>query len=195
MPTQTLVKDALKEWAVTIDALDKGRQVLLLRKGGIHEKEFRLEHEEFLLYPSFEHQKPELLKPEYLPDLQRVLAPWGGQVPKGPLPTVTFTHFCRATGVIEVTEAEQVEALSPLYIWTPQYAQSRHYWRPKKPLEVILVRAYRLAQPATIPVADYFAGCRSWVDLPEPIELGDLQPCLDDAAYAAQVARVREALA
>jgi hypothetical protein len=192
---QTLVKDALKEWAVTIDALDKGRQVLLLRKGGIHEKEFKLEHDEFLLYPSFEHQKAGLLKPQYLPDLERVLAPWGGQLPTGPLPTVSFTHFCQATEVIEVTEAEQVEALSPCYIWTPEYAQSRHYWRPKKPLEVVLVRAYRLERSVTIPVSDYFAGCKSWVGLPEGLDMGVLQPCLDDAAYAAGVAQVKAALA
>ncbi len=191
---QTLVNDALKEWAVTIDALDKGRQVLLLRKGGIHEKEFKLEHDAFLLYPSFEHQKANLLKPEYLPDLQRVLAPWGGEVPKGPLPTVTFTHFCHATEVIEVTESEAVDALSPCYIWTPEYAQSRHYWRPKKPLEIVLVRAYRLEHATTIPVADYFAGCKSWVELPDGIDLGVLTPVVDDATYAAEVAKVKTAL-
>ena len=191
---QTLVKDALKEWAVTIDALDRGTQVLLLRKGGIHEKEFKLEHDEFLLYPSFEHQKADLLKPEYLRDLARVLAPWGGELPKGPLPSVTFTLFCRATDVIEVTEADAVDALSPLYIWTPEYAQSRHYWRPKKPLEIILVRAYRLAQPITVPVSEYFAGCKSWVDLPDAVDLGELTPCLDDATYAVEAAKVKAAL-
>lgn len=192
---QTLVKDALKEWAVTIDALDKGRQVMLLRKGGIHEKEFKLEHDEFLLYPSFEHQKPNLLKPEYLPDLARVLAPWGGELPKGPLPSVTFTHFCQATEVIEVTEAEQVDALSPCYIWTPEYAQSRHYWRPKKPLEVVLVRAFRLEHPVEMPVSEYFAGCKSWVDLPEGVPTGALTPCVDDTTYAAMVADVKAHLA
>ena len=29
---------ALKEWSVTIDSLLAGRQILLLRKGGIHEQ-------------------------------------------------------------------------------------------------------------------------------------------------------------
>ena len=44
---------ALKEWAVTVQALAQGQQILLLRKGGIHEssQDFRVIHPEFLLYP------------------------------------------------------------------------------------------------------------------------------------------------
>ena len=44
---------ALKEWAVTVRALAQGQQILLLRKGGIHEsgKDFRVIHPQFLLYP------------------------------------------------------------------------------------------------------------------------------------------------
>ena len=36
----------LKEWAITVDALAQGQQILLLRKGGIHEsgKDFRVVH-------------------------------------------------------------------------------------------------------------------------------------------------------
>ena len=56
---------ALKEWAVTVQALARGEQILLLRKGGIHEegKDFRVIHPEFLLYSTYEHQREDLLKP------------------------------------------------------------------------------------------------------------------------------------
>ena len=52
-------RTALKEWAVACEALGRGEQVLLLRKGGISEegREFRIEHPEFLLFPTFEHQR------------------------------------------------------------------------------------------------------------------------------------------
>ena len=58
---------AFKEWAVTIDALARGEQILLLRKGGIHEpdRHFRVEHDRFLFYPGYLHQNAALLKPEY----------------------------------------------------------------------------------------------------------------------------------
>ena len=37
---------ALKEWAITCEAIGNGEQILLLRKGGIHEdgKDFRVIH-------------------------------------------------------------------------------------------------------------------------------------------------------
>ena len=66
---------ALKEWAVTVRALAQGTQVLLLRKGGIHEtdKNFRVIHPEFLLYPTYEHQREDLLKEGHQADLRQVL--------------------------------------------------------------------------------------------------------------------------
>ena len=41
---------ALKEWAAVCQALSTGRQIVLLRKGGIHEAagEFELDHRQFV---------------------------------------------------------------------------------------------------------------------------------------------------
>ena len=191
---QTLTKGALKEWAVTIKALDQGKQILLLRKGGIREKEFTIEHDEFLLYPTYEHQRSDLLKPELQQDLQETLAPWQGQAPKGPLQNVTFTHLARVREVIEIMEPEEVKALSPYFIWTTDYAEKRVYWRPRKPLEVILIYAFRLEQPVTVAVEPYFAGCKSWVELPEGVRLGALSPVLSEEAFQHKAHQIREAL-
>src|SRR5689334_19802332 len=56
---------ALKEWAVTCRALQEGRQVLLLRKGGIEDDYgvFALEHQTFWLQPTYEHQSEDRVKP------------------------------------------------------------------------------------------------------------------------------------
>ena len=70
MTTQIAEKNALKEWAVAIRAIDRGQQIVLLRKGGIREKEFKVEHENLFLYPTYEHQEEDLLKPEYLQGLE-----------------------------------------------------------------------------------------------------------------------------
>lgn len=45
---------ALKEWAIVCKALEEGRQVLLLRKGGIMEYKqgFEIKHNKFLLFPT-----------------------------------------------------------------------------------------------------------------------------------------------
>ena len=43
---------ALKEWAPVCSALETGRQIILLRKGGIHESggEFEVENRQFVLF-------------------------------------------------------------------------------------------------------------------------------------------------
>jgi len=44
--------------AVVCSALEAGRQIILLRKGGIYESagEFEIEHRQFLFFPTFLHQ-------------------------------------------------------------------------------------------------------------------------------------------
>ncbi len=127
---------ALKEWAVTVQALAQGRQVLLLRKGGIHEegKDFRVVHPEFLLYPTYEHQREDLLKPSAQPSLKQLLA----ETPKGD--TIAFSHWAQVAEVIEVLEQEKVNDLSGHHIWTDAYAQSRLHWKPMLPISVMLHR-------------------------------------------------------
>src|SRR6478672_9678911 len=66
MAWPTSLSVALKEWATVCHALETGRQMLLLRKGGIYEAagEFELENREFLLFPTYLHQNLKMLKPE-----------------------------------------------------------------------------------------------------------------------------------
>ena len=55
---------AFKEWAVTVRALAEGEQLVTLRKGGIREpdKHFSLDHDRFFLYPTFDHQRSDLVR-------------------------------------------------------------------------------------------------------------------------------------
>src|SRR3954451_14522953 len=66
---------AFKEWAVTVRALAEGEQLVTLRKGGIREtnKHFRLEHDRFFLYPTFDHQRNDLVRESHQPELRRAL--------------------------------------------------------------------------------------------------------------------------
>src|ERR671922_110486 len=74
---------ALKEWAVVCKALEEGRQILLLRKGGIMEyrQGFEVKHDKFLLFPTFEHQSKESIQMDYLDKLYNLLqnAPTNGK--------------------------------------------------------------------------------------------------------------------
>ena len=182
---------ALKEWAVAVGALARGKQVVTLRKGGIHrdDKEFRIVHPEFLLYPTFEHQKAELLQDEYQDDLDRTLEE--NDVPG----LVTMGYWCSVTDKFEVHDDSVLSTLSPYHIWSEGYAEKRLYWRPKQPLTVALLRVYALKQPQALPVLDEYVGCKSWVELGQEVPLGSMTPVLSDSDYDERAEGVRRALA
>ncbi|CRG58406.1 Domain of uncharacterised function (DUF1802) [Mycobacteroides abscessus] len=56
---------ALKEWSAAVHALLDGRQTILLRKGGIHEKRFTLADSRFLFFPTAVHGHAERVRPEH----------------------------------------------------------------------------------------------------------------------------------
>ncbi len=181
---------ALKEWAVTVQALGEGRQVLLLRKGGIHEegKNFRVSHREFLLYPTYEHQQESLLKPEHQPRLRQLLdrSPRAEQI--------TFSYWARVEEVIQVSQQEKVDDLSPYHIWTNAYAQSRLHWKPMLPLSVMLQRVHRMERPVSVPFLPEYRGCTSWVELMSGVPLGRLEPVLSDLEFQRQVDEIKGSL-
>ncbi len=181
---------ALKEWAVTARALAQGKQILLLRKGGIHEegKDFRVIHPEFLLYPTFEHQREELLQPEYQPGLQALLAEPRNE------DQINFSHWAKVEEVIEVLEQEKVDHLSPHHIWTNAYAQSRLHWKPMLPLSVLLLRVYRMEQPVIVPFLPEYRGCTSWVDIITDVPMGRLEPVLSDEEFQRRVDEIKGSL-
>lgn len=181
---------ALKEWAVTVRALAQGEQVLLLRKGGIHEsgKDFRVIHPDFLLYPTYEHQREDLLKEEHQSSLSSVLAE-----PREK-DRISFFHWAQVEETVEVSRQDKVDDLSPYHIWTTDYAQSRLRWKPMLPLTVLLLRVYSLEQPVSVPFLPEYQGCTSWVEVLDTVPLGRLQPVLSDEAFGRKVDEIRGAL-
>lgn len=178
-----LLNTALKEWSVAVDALANGETILLLRKGGIKEAEgkFSAAAEQVLLFPTFEHQKPELLKSNY----QKAVVP----VEKGwHPPTIMLKVWAEITHIFLTDDADQVAALADFHIWQPQLAQERLKWKPKQPLYVLTLKAYRLPSPLALPWQSAYGGCRSWLTLPEGVEVENQgEPVIAAADYQNQV--------
>ena len=181
---------ALKEWAVTVEAMAKGDQVLLLRKGGIHEdgKDFRVIHREFLFYPTYLHQKEDLLQPAYQPALRKLL-----EQPQDN-DRITFTYWARAEELLEISEQEKVDNLKPHHIWTTAYAQSKLHWKPMLPMSVLFLRIYKLEQPATVPYLPEYGGCTSWVEVLSDVNLGRMEPVLNDAEFQRRCDDIKRSL-
>jgi hypothetical protein len=181
------LQHTLKEWAVAVRALERGETAIVIRKGGIHEKAFAVKDSRFLLLPGYEHQRPDLLKPEYrellndIPDL----------TDDGPL---RFTSFAEVKGAYEISEPESLAAIDPYHIWTPEYAESRFRWRPKKPLTVLVLRTYLLPEPVELPNSEAYAGCKSWIELDEPVSISGALPVLSGEDFERVVSPVVGAL-
>ncbi|MBN4059318.1 DUF1802 family protein [Dehalococcoides mccartyi] len=180
----------LKEWAVTSGALGRGDQILMLRKGGIREdgRHFKIEHESFLLYPGLYHEGESLLKPE----LRGLL---DSTVNADFTREIKFSVFCELVETIEISEDRQVKALDAFHIWSREFPVKRFNWKPRHPLKLMIVRAYRLDSPVTVPVEESYAGCKSWVELSTEIDLANLTPALSDSEFDARLAEIHKALA
>ncbi len=170
------LQHALKEWAVAVRALERGETALVVRKGGIREKAFAVPKTRFLFFKGYEHQNAGQLKPLYH-DLLRSI-PYRRD--DGP---VILTSFAEVYGAYEVSEAVELEALDPHHIWTPEYAESRLKWRPKKPLTVLVLRAYLLPEPVELEYRAEYGGCKSWIELERSVPTAGSRPALDDRAF------------
>ncbi|HEV2998451.1 MAG TPA: DUF1802 family protein [Solirubrobacteraceae bacterium] len=187
---------ALKEWAVTVRALAEGEQLITLRKGGIRESEkhFHLEHDRFFLYPTFDHQRNDLVRESHQPELQRALEEgvWSDGEPTlqalsidGGLQQpdrVRIRAWAEVAGHFTITDPRCVDALSPFYVWTTDYAEKRLAWKRRHPLHVLLMRTYRIPRPVTVKVKDEYGGCRSWVEIQRELPF-EGTPVLSDGEF------------
>jgi hypothetical protein len=181
---------ALKEWAVAIEALGQGRLALIIRKGGIREdnNRFEVKFPEFLLFPSFEHQQSELLRPDHAAALADAI----NAVPEAD--ALTFTHFAKVHSAFPVTELPQLEALQPHHIWTQEYAEKRLRWRPRVALTAMVLRVYRLPEAKQAPYRSEYAGCKSWLPLLDSVTIDALEPAMSDEAFAAEATAIDQAM-
>jgi len=183
---------AYKEWAVIVSALLAGEQIVDIRKGGLREdgRHFDLRANRFWLYPTSEHQKPELLEPAYRHRID--LSPGS---PAGE--PIVVPGWADVVATATVTDPADLEALTTKLIWTPDYAGSRLRWKARDPLWVLALRAHRLHEPLVVDWSDDYGGCTSWVDLPglpaDPETLSST-PALSDEAFEARLSGTREAL-
>jgi len=182
---------ALREWAVAVRAMEEGRQIVALRKGGIAEetKEFRLESPSFYLFPSFEHQRPELVKPDFRDVVTQTRLQWESHPDR-----VTISSFAEVACDLEVNDSETLGRLDPFHIWTEDYAEERLRWKRTKPLHVLLLRVFKLEEPVVVPMRERYGGCKSWLQLEEALRNVEKKPALTDDDFRTRVEAVKRAV-
>ena len=155
-PTRTSLS-ALKEWDAQCQLLGAGRVSLLLRKGGIMETHdgFEVEHRRFLLYPTFLHQNPQELQPQYQALLRPDPAP--GQIVLPALAEVVAVH--------RVESLEAALRLEPLQALNAGAIERRFHYRNRPWLHALLLRVRPLETPLVLSETPELLGCVSWVPL------------------------------
>ncbi|BBD55515.1 DUF1802 family protein [Planktothrix agardhii] len=189
---ETVTNYALKEWDIAIQALEMGETIMLLRKGGIREQggKFKVDHDKILLYPTFEHQKPTLLKPEYANLVQPVASGWHPE-------TVKISSFAEITNILSWNNAQDeslINSLIKYHIWNQAFVRDRLQFKPDQPLYILLLRTYKLEKVYNIAYHPSYGGCRSWIDLKETISLENMVPILMQEDYDQQVSTIDQIL-
>lgn len=175
-----------KEWALICDALGRGEQSIILRKGGIAEGRagFRFQHERFLLFPTLFHEQVAKLK---LP-------------PETSLPAVTresehTIHFAaQVQWTLDLTDLTSVHRFAPFHLWRDEVIEERYRYDEKEGVSLAFVRVFKLNPAFTFPDSPRFRGCRSWLDLPDPASDTRSEPVLTDATHLEREQAIRALL-
>ena len=176
---------ALKEWDTQCQALTAGQTALIVRKGGIMETHdgFEVEHRRFLLYPTFLHQNPAELSPEFQPLLRPDPAPG----------TLTLQALAEVVSVWKIEDAELAKRLEPYQALTSQAIERRFAYRNRPWLHALLLRVFPLTPPLGLEETPEMLGCLSWVPL-EGVTFPDLGPAPKSDAELAAVKAELDAL-
>ena len=159
-----------KEWSLVCDALGRGEQSIILRKGGIAEgrKGFSFRHREFFLFPTFFHEQVAKVRIASA-NLQAVSD------------TITIRWYAKAERALRIDSLRIAEGLAPLHILTPAVVLERFGYKGRG-VHVAFLRVFEISPSWILQNEKRFAGCRSWVDLPSPPKM-KMRPVVDDAAH------------
>ena len=158
------------------------KQSYLLRKGGIREVggKFSVKYRQILLYPTYEHQNPDLLKPEFAKNIEVVASGWH---PK----TVAISSWAEITHIFVLDEVNKIKALLPFLVWNERFIEERLRWKPKQPIYALCLRVSRLSTTSSIAFSENYGGCKSWIEIQEPLPLQSSTLVLTDEKYEEQV--------
>lgn len=184
------MKHAFKEWTVIVDALMRGRQIIILRKGGLIEGRggFQVAHPEFLLFPTLFHQQREFVLPEAQTRFDEITR----QLPRPNV--VRMECFARVEAWRRLESLGQARALHGLHVWRENVIDDRFDWGRDKQIHAMAVRIFRLPNPIDLPMLESYGGCKSWIELATDIPTDGARAVLDDAAFSAQLLLFEKAL-
>jgi hypothetical protein len=186
----TVERTALKEWAVLCDAMARGDIIAMVRKGGIREQRagFAVRHDRFVLYPTFFHERDGELAPRFRDTLAISHA---AHAPAG---IVRLSLVADVAAVWHIRDLATLRAIESEHGLAWEAVESRFNYRGVPGVQVVAVRVSRLRSVTDLPEVRRYAGCVSWVELDEDVDVSGARPVVDGAPFDARLARMRAAL-
>jgi hypothetical protein len=180
---------AFKEWAVVVDALGRGEQILILRKGGICEQrgQFHVDHGEFWLFPTQYHESERSIIPSKRPVLREITR-------AAVKDFVDIEDYAVTDSVLKITDPAMLSRLQGRHIWNEQALQERLQFGREPGVYALLTRVYRRPLSMRLPMHKSYGGCKSWVELERALSTEGLTPVLSDVEYNAQRDEICERL-
>lgn len=181
---------AFKEWAVVVDLLGRGEQILILRKGGIAEGRagFQIEHEKFLLFPTRHHQQRESVTEPARARYDELKPGWP------PESLVQIEFLAEVADSRRLACLSDAEALRGQHCWTDEVVRARFDWGQAQNIYALALRVFRLPRPVELPVLGSYGGCRSWIELETDVHTAGAVPVLDPVMFDQKRARFLAAL-
>ena len=178
IPHSPCMNIGFKEWTLVCDALGRGEQSIIIRKGGIAEGRagFRFQHDEFLLFPTLFHEQVTKLKLPAGTSLPAMRADGQHEI----------KYRARVEWTRDVSDLAVVQRLAPFHCWQDSEIEKRFRYEEEKGkpgVSVALVRVEKLSAPFVFPDSPKYGGCRSWIQLPEHPDKISAVPVLDEAAH------------
>ena len=162
---------ALKEWSNVIEALGRGDQVVLVRKGGIADADFGLEAGQFYLYPTYFHQGESEARP-----------------------SVVVTHWAEVVKTWTLRDLDVLGRLEAHVVLPRETLETRYRFRPDQALHVFGLRVWKLPQPVEVRFRTEYAGCKSWLSVDEEIDITNSTAVLSEGALAAKLEGIEAAV-
>lgn len=119
---------------------------------------FVVESKRFLLFPTYEHQSLENIKPQFAHLLKSAMSkkPTDG--------TNKITSYAEVISEADITSEEKINQLSRFHIWSDQYIRTRIGWMPDRAIKAVFLKTYKIPE-FEIKTTPQFQGCKSWIDI------------------------------
>jgi hypothetical protein len=184
------MRAAFKEWAVVVDELGRGGQIIILRKGGISEGRggFKMEHPRFLLFPTLFHQQRDSVIPAAQKRYDEIATHFPGP------DKLRLEFFAEVVVARQLNSLADANSLRGQHVWRDEVIAQRFDWGRDKSIFALAVRVFRLPQIVELPMRPEYGGCKSWIELGQEVATDAAKPVLPDAAFKEKLNQFRERL-